>query len=378
MKKISWQLKILFLAIFVLTLACQTVMGVPADEQGQETLVSPADVSVAIPTEASVGQESVPTAVGDAPEDCLDGESYHAESALCYRDDGSAEPLFLSRMDGVFDYAEDEYPEEELLDDEYVLVKYDVAGNQLFSPEYEDVDADLKPLQQDVETQRRIWRYYAAMIPLDARSFLTDYIVITDGYGGSLAAVEQSPDDPSSWMLNVDIADAGNLEELTFTLIHEFGHLLTLNASQVDLNEQVFENPDDEEAYLNAVESCDTYFTGEGCAKPSSYFYAFYDEFWRELYAEWDELQYIEDDDEYYDAMDAFYLRYEDRFVTDYAITNPGEDIAESWAFFITQPKPDGDTVAEKKVLFFYQYPELVRLRDEIIARSYSRMIRME
>jgi hypothetical protein len=384
MKKNSWKLKLLLLAMFVGILACQTVTGVPESESGAdetarqaETVVSPTKVSEARSTESGVGQESVPPLAWDKPEDCLTGEAYHAESQLCYRDDGSAEPLFLSRMDGVLDYAEDEYPEE-LLDDEYVLVKYQVTGNQIASPEYEDVTADLRPLQQDVETQQRIWRYYAAMIPQEARSFLSDYIVTTDGLGGGLAAVEQSPDDFAEWMLNVDIADAENLEELTFTLIHEYGHLLTLNASQVEINEFVFAHPDDEDAYYAAVENCETYFTGEGCALPSSYFYRFYDEFWQDIYAEWDELQYIEDDDEYYDAMDEFYFAHEDQFVTDYAVTNPGEDIAESWAVFVTQPKPSGETIAEKKVLFFYRFPELVTLRNEIIARSYSRMIRME
>lgn len=131
-------------------------------------------------------------------------------------------------------------------------------------------------------------------------------------------------------------------------------------------------------SYFDAEESCSTYFTGEGCAKADSYFYLFFDSFWRDFYDEWNEIQYIEDDDEYYEALDNFYFEYEDHFVTDYAATNPGEDIAETWAFFVTQSKPDGDTIAEEKMLFFYQFPELVQLREQIIARTYSRMIRMQ
>ena len=342
MKK-SWQSKLFILLIFVSLLACQTVMGIP---------------------DADLGSES-----------CLEGESYHPDSELCYRDDGSAEPLFLAMMEGVADY--DENFEEKLLDDEYILVKYKINGNEISSPEYEDVSADLKPYQDDTETQTRIWAYYAAMIPQDARSFLTHYIVITDGLGGGLAAVEQTPDDPTLWMLNVDIMDTENINELTFTLIHEYGHLLTLNANQIEIDEYIFNNPDDEDAYAEAVANCATYFTGEGCSRDSSYFYLFYDRFWRDIYDEWDEIQYIEDDDEYYNAMDDFYFAREDDFVTDYAVTNPGEDIAESWAFFITQPKPAGNTIAEEKILFFYQFPELVELRSEIIARAYSRLIRM-
>ena len=62
--------------------------------------------------------------------------------------------------------------------------------------------------------------------------------------------------------------------------------------------------------------------------------------------------------------------------MTDYAATNPGEDIAESFTSFVMEPKPDGDTIAEEKVLFFYEYPELVQLRAEIVGRVYSRFRR--
>ncbi len=370
MKK-SWQLKILILLVFLSLLACQTVTGIPADG-GMEASPQESVPQTASPVEDA---SSIPDA-GLGNESCLEGESYHPDSELCYRDDGSAEPLFLAMMDGVTDY--DENFEEKLLDDEYILVKYQINGDEIAAPEYESVGADLKSYQDDTATQEQIWDYYAAMIPQNARSFLTNYIVITDGLGGGLAAVEQTPDDPTLWMLNVDIADTANIEELTFTLIHEYGHLLTLNEKQVDVDEYIFNNPDDEDAYLDAVDNCATYFTGEGCSYSSSYFYQFYDRFWRDIYAEWDDIQYIEDDDEYYDAMDDFYFAREDQFVTDYAVTNPGEDIAESWAFFITQPKPAGNTIAEKKILFFYQFPELVELRSEIIARSYSRLIRMK
>ena len=365
MRKPPWQLKIFLLVIVVTLLACQAVTGDPE-----------ADVSVYEPeTPIQQSQEDFsPPVVEGQMESCLDGEAYHASDGLCYLDDGRAVPLFVALMDGVID--NDDF-EENLLDEEVVLVTYTVDGDEISSPDYTNVGGDLNSYQDDTETQQFIWDYYAGMIPADARSMLTNYIVVTDGLGGSLAAVEQSPDDPSLWMLNVDIADTNDLQDLTFTLIHEYGHLLTLNADQVDIDEYLFYNPDDEDAYYDAEESCATYFPGEGCARSSSYLYQFHLEFWDDLYDEWSDTQYIEDDDEYYAALDEFYYKYEDQFLTDYAATNPGEDIAESWAFFVTQPKPDGATIAEEKILFFYQFPELVALRDEIIARTYSRMIRM-
>ena len=53
-------------------------------------------------------------------------------------------------------------------------------------------------------------------------------------------------------------------------------------------------------------------------------------------------------------------------FVTDYAPTSPAEDIAESWSFFVLKKKPASKTIANEKVLFFYEFPELVNLRSQI------------
>lgn len=362
----SWQWKLFLFVVALSMIACQAVMG---------------PIAADIPEASS--QESVPQQVPSVEdevqtegESCQGDESYHPDTGLCYLDNGEAIPLFASLMDGVTEYNEDS--EENLLDDEYLLVSYSVEGDELSSPSYENVSPDLENAQNDTATQKMIWNYYAAMIPEEAREVLVGYKVFTDGQGGSLAMVEQAKSDPSRWLLNVDIADSGDLRDLTYTLIHEYGHLLTLNEDQIDINEDIFYNPEDDDLYSEAEESCPTYFTGEGCAKSSSYIYKFYDEFWSGFYDEWSEINYIEDDDEYYDALDNFYYKYEDQFVTDYAATNVGEDIAESWTFFVISEKPTGSTIAEKKILFFYQFPELVQLREQIVARTYSRMIRMQ
>lgn len=54
-------------------------------------------------------------------------------------------------------------------------------------------------------------------------------------------------------------------------------------------------------------------------------------------------------------------------FVTEYAATNPGEDIAESFALFILDPKNEApQRKAEEKVSFFYKHSDLVSFRDEM------------
>ena len=70
---------------------------------------------------------------------------------------------------------------------------------------------------------------------------------------------------------------------------------------------------------------------------------------------------------EYYNALYDFYLTHRDQFVSDYSVTHPTEDIAESFAHFVFNPRPVGNSVRDQKLLFFYEYPELVRLRGDIL-----------
>jgi hypothetical protein len=196
---------------------------------------------------------------------------------------------------------------------------------------------------------------------------LVGFSIITDGENNGLAAVAQTSYDPNLWNLEVDIADSGNTLNLTYTLIHEFAHLLTLGPDQVTPSIGIFNNPEDDGIYFDEVSACPNYFPGEGCSQPNSYINAFFNRFWSEFHLEWQDINLIEDDDEYYTALDDFYYAYEDHFLTDYAVTNPEEDIAESFTFFVLSPRPKGDTIGNQKILFFYEYPELVGLRDEII-----------
>jgi len=137
---------------------------------------------------------------------------------------------------------------------------------------------------------------------------------------------------------------------LAYTLIHEYAHLLTLGPSQVTPSLAIFDNPDDEDIYYQEASACPYYFPGEGCAQPDAYLNEFFDRFWVDIHEEWQDVNLIEDDDAYYEALDEFYYKYEDRFVTDYAATNPEEDIAEAFAFFVLSPRPAGDMIAQEKI----------------------------
>ena len=86
-----------------------------------------------------------------------------------------------------------------------------------------------------------------------------------------------------------------------------------------------------------------------------------------------DAIQYQPDANvAYYNALYDFYQTHRDQFVGDYAVTHPAEDIAESFTYFVFSPKPSGNSIRERKIRFFYEYPELIRLRGEILKGACS------
>ncbi len=247
------------------------------------------------------------------------------------------------------------------------LVTYAVNGDKLGDPLLETIPKNLKKYQADVQTQEKAWDLFTALIPAEQRQMLAEYQVITDGKGDILAVVEQTTDNPDKWILEIDIADMGDTKNLIFTLLHEFGHLLTLNASQVPPDLKIFKHPDNDLIYNQEALACRSFFPGEGCSLPSSYINTFFDHYWTSLYDEWQVIDNIQNDNKRQDKLDTFFQKYKDRFVDDYAVTNPSEDIAETWAYFVLDPRPQNDTIADQKVLFFYQYPELVNVRERIL-----------
>lgn len=306
-------------------------------------------------------------------EDCYDDEYYDEEDQTCYllydcdEDPDSCEELddeFYTLAGELIDiFLSEDYEWVEGSPDE-VIIRYAIRNNELIDPELGAVTDELVEYQNDSQTHEQLWVYFANLIPADERRFISHFGFFTDGQGEVLAYVEPNIDNPNQWVLYVDIQDAQDTEELTYTLIHEYAHIMSLNSTQVPFDAEAYY---DENLYEEAESSCPTYFTGEGCSRPNSYINAFFEAFWADIY---------EESLEYGDDVESFYEEYEDQFVTDYAATNPAEDIAESFTFFVMQSKPEGDTIAEEKILFFYDYPELLQLRAEIAGRAYARLRR--
>jgi hypothetical protein len=259
------------------------------------------------------------------------------------------------------------------LRDVYRLVTYSVSDSGLVDPEYSFAPESLTTYQGDIARHEQIWQLAYSLLPEDQHGLVGHFLIYTDGEGDSLGAV-QLVDTPSTWLLAIDIEDAQDPASLFITTVHELGHLLTLNDSQVTPNADVFANPEDEQLYQQAQEECSTYFTYEGCAKSNSYLNAFFQYFWPEIYPEWQEVSESTTWSTYVNGLKDLYDRYSDQFVSEYAVTNPMEDIAESFLHFVFTPKTDGLTIAGQKVLFFYDYSELVNIRTDMLQTLCTQM----
>lgn len=158
--------------------------------------------------------------------------------------------------------------------------------------------------------------------------------------------------------INTNAADFENEKwkrDISITLIHELGHILTLNKTQIK--------------YVKSRKSCQKiYWSIMGCPYKEAYYTKFVDTFW-----DTDDRAHNASTSAETTGKDAakrvrnYYKAHLTEFVVQYAATSPEEDLAESFVDFVLQAKPTNATLEKnRKILFFYQYPEFVLLRAQI------------
>lgn len=224
-------------------------------------------------------------------------------------------------------------------------------GNIIKSGDYKVSGEDLN-FQKDIEKHKKIWELVRKIVPLNQLKKMSEFMIYNGEVSGSAGYVFEKNPNLTKWQMGIAINyafDGGFNKggELAYTIIHEFGHILTLNDTQVNSS-------------INKG-SCANYFTGEGCAKSNSYINEMFQKYWKDIA---DELTKAQDDQA---SQQAFYTKHQSSFVTAYASTNPGEDIAEVFTnFVIKKEKPTGATIAEKKMLLMYDRTALVDFRNHI------------
>ncbi|HKK94994.1 MAG TPA: hypothetical protein VJ916_01535 [Anaerovoracaceae bacterium] len=225
---------------------------------------------------------------------------------------------------------------------EMIIGTYDITNG-----DYDNL-SKTKFTEDNEDQLKLISEYVKDILPKDNFLMLDSLVMMSDGQGNNLAYVYQKG---NKWVLSIDYADAldskDNLDsKFISTLSHEITHLITLNEDQMDNNS-----------------SDDTYETSEGKLKKDSYLNQFYELFWKDKVLNINESM-----------GDAERIRYFEEhmnmYINDYATTSPEEDISESFATFVIYEKPRGNEIYKKKILFFYDYPELVNIRSEIRKNS--------
>lgn len=221
----------------------------------------------------------------------------------------------------------------------------DVLGT--FAVDGDSIDVSNASSPEVAAQTTEIWERFVQLIPADQRQMLTGFELNPAEASG---AYVYPNDDPSTWSMGVSL-ELG--EDLDYVLIHEFAHLLTLQAKEVPPGAD--SNPD----------ACPTYFTGEGCALSGTTMAEFVERFWPASQLE--EIARLQETEDY-DGLEAFYEENSDDFVTDYATTNPAEDLAETFTVFVLNDRPTGDTIADQKVNMLWEDASMVALRDQIRA----------
>lgn len=209
-----------------------------------------------------------------------------------------------------------------------------------------DEAGDLVPAPAADSLTATVWETFLRVATRDfAAEVLLEYQVGDAPDSDTLAFVYPS-DDPAYWVLAANLATSEDQATLVPTLVHEYAHILTLGTEQVG----------------PVSGACPTIELDEGCADEDSTIWAFQERFW----SGYTDAPGVDNGD--WEVSDPFYAAHEDDFVSDYAAMNVVEDVAETFAVFVMEDRPTGDSVAAQKVEFFWGYPEYVAIRERIRA----------
>ncbi len=242
---------------------------------------------------------------------------------------------------------------EESFDEDDLFQVYGVYGGKI---------ADTSNLKAPVDKDDQfIWDLFKA---IGGEAFAKKHMRLYASYKGSdqpvLAYVQLINYRSPEWGMAVN-SNASDIEsrrwkrDIAITLVHEYGHVLFLNKTQVDRDKQNLKKCTKEEGrYLSY---------SYGCTKKKSYAQAYYNQYWTDR-----EMAEAVDASEVQGETQDYYDEHPGAFRTEYAATNHIEDMAESFTDFVLRAKPTGNLEKDQKTRFFYDYPELVKERDRIRA----------
>lgn len=240
------------------------------------------------------------------------------------------------------------------------------------------VPDELKSWQNDSAKHKEIWSYFSKILPPQYLNEVSRFTIFSDGLEWNTLDVWPHKE-TKKWEFVIDISDIYcrgtlNVQGLQRTSIHEFGHMITLDPSQIDVDYDLadifFRGHDMREykkIFVEKSKNCNqTFMTHSGCSKDDSYINSFVKQFKIGKFSESVNYNAAYYSNEWNNKLSNAYTKEKSSFVTEYAASDAHEDMAESWTAFVLKEKPEPKTIAGKKILFFYNYPELVKIRSFI------------
>jgi hypothetical protein len=262
------------------------------------------------------GQDGQDGADGQAGADAFDGCEYDEDQDVYWCDedtteantpDQAAEPETTTTTPGV----------------------YKINGNE--------VDTSGAP-PATAKAVTTAWKRFAKLIPQERRTMISTFSLINNKESEYDGQVEEV--DPKNHRWELRLKPGKDADD--FVMVHEFGHLLTLSPQQLDANV--------------SKKKCPPYGFWEGCPRAGSFTERFVQRFWTA-----DLVRQAEQNNVKLEKRNPGW------FVRDYSATNPGEDLADTFAEFVANPnQPTGNRIVDQKINMFYADPDMVWLRNQI------------
>jgi hypothetical protein len=236
-------------------------------------------------------------------------------------------------------------------------------------------NTDLNLLSED---EKYTWMVYKKYFPKKYTDQIEKLEIITQDNDLTVASIEKLENRNNFFKLKINIKNLKNtslnkkleVKSILPILIHETAHQISLQDDQLVKNTNVnlgLKNEEYKNEFNVKQKVCSpNYYLKEGCSRDTSMINRFYQKFWMESWAVYNNIQNTQNDENFRSKMLEFYQNNTDSFISENAFFSPEEDFAESFRYFILSPGPLESKTKDQKLLFFYEFDDLVDFKKEV------------
>ncbi|APD07305.1 5'-nucleotidase [Flavobacteriaceae bacterium UJ101] len=227
------------------------------------------------------------------------------------------------------------------------VTTYEIVNGEFIKTYDHPVDAEYLSLQQDTAKHQEIIAQFKKIVPEAFFDRINNFTLYLGELGeqNTLGRVFYSINQRNVFDFEIAIDNAyavpfNNELGLNYTIAHEFGHVLTLDDTQASTT--IFDE-----------NNCDNFFFGT-CFYSDSYLNVFYQNYWVPILTDYNNsINYRR-----------YYAANPTQFVSEYAASQPTEDIAETFMMYVLNSVNfTGTTVADQKVNSMNNYTDFQTVR---------------